>query len=98
MNAVNDLLKYQQSDEKKCKDKKTKDDKIVFSELTMVGALAHYVSTENTKFQPMNANFGILPPLEEMIRDKKIRYTKLADRALKELKCYRSITKVLQSY
>ena len=60
-------------------------DKITFSELTMIGALAKYISTENSKFQPMNANFGILPPLEEKIRDKKLRYTKLADRALKNL-------------
>ncbi|MBR3162526.1 MAG: methylenetetrahydrofolate--tRNA-(uracil(54)-C(5))-methyltransferase (FADH(2)-oxidizing) TrmFO [Clostridia bacterium] len=57
-------------------------DKIVFSEFTMIGALAKYISTENSKFQPMNANFGILPPLEEKIRDKKLRYAKLADRAL----------------
>ena len=61
-------------------------DKITFSELTMIGALAKYISTENSKFQPMNANFGILPPLEEKIRDKKLRYTKLADRAIENLK------------
>ena len=45
-----------------------------------------YISTENDKFQPMNANFGILPPLEEKIRDKKLRYEKLADRAINSLK------------
>ena len=61
-------------------------DKIIFSELTMIGALAKYISTENSKFQPMNANFGILPPLKEKIRDKKLRYTKLADRAIENLK------------
>ena len=60
--------------------------KITFSELTMIGALAKYISTENSKFQPMNANFGILPALEEKIRDKKLRYTKLADRAIENLK------------
>lgn len=65
--------------------KPTEADKIIFSELTMIGALAKYVSTENSKFQPMNANFGIIPPLEEKIRDKKLRYTKLADRALENL-------------
>ena len=52
----------------------------------MIGALAKYISTENSKFQPMNANFGILPPLEEKIRDKKLRYTKLADRALDNIR------------
>ena len=49
----------------------------------MIGALAKYISTENKKFQPMNANFGILPELEEKIKDKKLKYQKLADRALK---------------
>ena len=63
-----------------------KDDyKIVFSEETMIGALAKYISTPNDKFQPMNANFGILPELEEKIRDKKLRYEKLADKALDKL-------------
>ncbi|MBO5349102.1 MAG: methylenetetrahydrofolate--tRNA-(uracil(54)-C(5))-methyltransferase (FADH(2)-oxidizing) TrmFO [Clostridia bacterium] len=57
-------------------------EKATFSELTMIGALAKYISTENEKFQPMNANFGILPPLDEKIRDKKLRYEKLADRAI----------------
>ena len=62
------------------------EDKIVFPETTMIGALAKYVSTENDKFQPMNANFGIVPPLEEKIKDKKIKYGKLADRGLADLK------------
>lgn len=48
----------------------------------MIGALAKYISTPNEKFQPMNANFGILPQLGEKIRDKKLRYEKLADRSL----------------
>ena len=56
-----------------------------FSKLTMIGALANYISTPNDKFQPMNANFGILPELEEKIKDKKLKYGKLADRALLNL-------------
>lgn len=56
--------------------------KTEFSELTMIGALAKYISTPNEKFQPMNANFGILSQLDEKIRDKKLRYEKLADRSL----------------
>ena len=71
--------------EKKQKNKDNEFDKIAFSQYSMIGALAKYVSTDNSRFQPMNANFGILPPLEEKIRDKKLRYSKLADRALKEL-------------
>ena len=59
----------------------------VFSEYTVIGALANYISTPNTKFQPMNANFGILPELEgNKIRDKKERYQKLAERSLQYVK------------
>ena len=61
-------------------------EKIIFPKETMIGALASYISTENENFQPMNANFGILPSLEEKINDKKVKYGKLADRALEELK------------
>jgi len=59
--------------------------KIAFSELTMIGALAKYISVPNDKFQPMNANFGILPELDEKIKDKKLRYTKLAERGIQNL-------------
>ena len=61
------------------------DTKKEFSEYTMIGALAKYISTENDKFQPMNANFGIVPELGEKIKDKKLKYEKLADRALEYL-------------
>ena len=60
--------------------------KIIFPEETMIGALAKYISTTNKNFQPMNANFGILPELGERIKDKKLKYQKLADRALECLK------------
>ena len=62
-----------------------KEDKIIFSERTMIGALSKYIATENKNFQPMNANFGILPELPERIKDKKVKYGKLADRAIEEL-------------
>ena len=59
-------------------------EKIVFPEDTVIGALSKYISTPNEKFQPMNANFGILPKLEgEKIRDKKQRYEKLSKRSLR---------------
>ena len=61
-------------------------DKVMFSELTMIGALAKYISTENEKFQPMNANFGILPELETKTKDKKLKYEKLADRGITAIK------------
>ena len=61
--------------------------KIIFSDYTMIGSLAKYISTKNEKFQPMNANYGILPELEgNKIADKKIKYGKISDRAIKKLK------------
>ena len=61
-------------------------DKVTFSEFTVIGALAKYISTPNSKFQPMNANFGILPELEgKKIKDKKERYKKMAERSLETL-------------
>lgn len=60
--------------------------KVIFSEYTIIGSLAKYISTENDKFQPMNANFGILPELEgKKIKDKKERYMILAKRSLNNM-------------
>ena len=73
--ALNAIKQYKHSKER-----------VIFSEETMIGAISHYIATPNDKFQPMNANFGILPPLKEKIRDKKERYTKLADRAISKIK------------
>ena len=61
-------------------------EKVVFSEETVIGALSKYISTENENFQPMNANFGILPELEIKIKDKIERYTKLAEKSLDNIK------------
>ena len=55
----------------------------VLPEFTMMGALTAYITVITVKdFQPMGANFGILPPLPEKIRDKKERYAALSGRAL----------------
>ena len=62
---------------------------IIMPKETVIGALADYISTQNEKFQPMNANFGILPQLPEKIKDKKERYKRLAD---KSLNCLKDIT------
>lgn len=59
-----------------------------FSDTTMLGSLAKYISTENKHFQPMNANFGILKPLDVKIKDKKERYTKLAQIAISDITEY----------
>ena len=58
-------------------------EKLVLPDITMLGALTKYISDETIKnFQPMGAAFGIVPPLEEKIRDKKERYEALAKRSL----------------
>ena len=60
---------------------------LVLPETTMIGALSRYISDESVEnFQPMGANFGVLPPIETKIRDKKERYAALSERALKALK------------
>jgi len=61
------------------------EEKIIFSKETMIGALADYISSPKENFQPMNANFGILPQLPERIKDKKVKYGKLADIALEAM-------------
>ncbi|MGN1298815.1 MAG: methylenetetrahydrofolate--tRNA-(uracil(54)-C(5))-methyltransferase (FADH(2)-oxidizing) TrmFO [Candidatus Scatovivens sp.] len=63
-----------------------KKEKIVFSDKTIIGALAKYISTPKDNFQPMNANFGILPSLDVKIKDKIERYNKLAEKSLKCIK------------
>ena len=57
-----------------------------FPRETGIGALTAYISTENSDFQPMNANFGILPELGENIRDKKEKRRRLAERSVNALK------------
>ena len=62
------------------------EEKKIFPKETMIGALARYISTQNDKFQPMNANFGIVPELQgKKIKDKKLRYKAISDRALEIL-------------
>jgi methylenetetrahydrofolate--tRNA-(uracil-5-)-methyltransferase len=56
---------------------------LTFPEETAIGSMANYITTANpNNFQPMNANFGLLPPLSERIRNKSERYEQLAQRAL----------------
>lgn len=56
--------------------------KTVFPEISMLGALSNYISDGSVKdFQPMGANFGILPPLDEKIKDKQKRYYELSARS-----------------
>ncbi len=61
-------------------------DEIIFPETTATGALSHYISEFNgSDFQPMNINFGIIESYPERIKNKRERYTKISERALKTL-------------
>ncbi len=58
-------------------------------ETTVLGALTKYITTRNPDFQPMNANFGILPPLDVIIRDKAERKKIMAERSIKDITAYK---------
>ena len=56
---------------------------VTFPDFSMIGALSRYISDPTVKdFQPMGANFGVLPPLPEKIKDKKLRYETLSQRSM----------------
>ena len=57
-----------------------------WTDLTVIGAMGKYISTPNRNFQPMNATFGVMAPLEgKKIRVKKERYAKVAERSLEKI-------------
>ena len=59
---------------------------IVLPPETILGSMAHYITSADARhFQPMNANFGLLPPLAERIRNKKLKNEQLAERALTQI-------------
>lgn len=59
---------------------------LVWPSTTMTGALLHYItSADPADFQPMKANFGLLPELEPPVREKRARYAAYAARALADL-------------
>lgn len=62
-------------------------DPFILPQTTMLGALCHYVShAEPETFQPMKANLGILPDLEDPSRDKQQRKKQYVDRAIQDLR------------
>ncbi len=68
----------------------TEDKEVVFPTETMIGAMANYIVDNTSKnFQPMNANFGIIKPLPERIRDKKEKYERYAKRSLEMLENFK---------
>ena len=64
----------------------TGEEEIVFPATTICGQLQRHVSTDNENYQPMNANFGILPPAGEKIRDKKMRKVAYFNRGVRDMK------------
>lgn len=62
---------------------------LLFPETTMLGALSRHVGKSVSEdFQPMGANFGVLPPVQGKYRDKRDRYEALAERALRDFDAY----------
>ena len=57
-----------------------------FPATTALGALAHYISAPNSRFQPMNITYGIMEGWPERVRNKQLRYEKIAQRALDTLR------------
>ena len=63
---------------------------IIFPTETMIGAMANYIVDSTSKnFEPMNANFGIIKPLPERIKDKKEKYERYANRSLEILENFK---------
>ncbi len=88
--GINACLMYEENVNKSITTERfSRNNKMIFGKETMIGALADYVSTENKKFQPMNANFGILPELSKKIRDKKERYGELAKISIEKISTVR---------
>lgn len=63
-------------------------DKYLAPNTTIIGALQRHISMQNVDFQPMNANFGILPDLDTKIRDKKQRKIAYFERAINDINQY----------
>ncbi len=63
---------------------------LVLPEMTALGSMAHYITTADFKhFQPMNANFGLFPPLEKRIKGRKEKNEAIANRALEQIEAFK---------
>lgn len=68
---------------------------VVFPEETAHGSLCHYITTAPAKhFQPMNVNFGIMSPIKEKIRDKRLKKQRIAERALQMLADFKAANEI----
>jgi methylenetetrahydrofolate--tRNA-(uracil-5-)-methyltransferase len=70
---------------------------LVFPATTMTGALCRYVTTPQGEFQPMKANYGLLPPLARRVRKKRERHYKMSVRALHDLERFMSEQELRQT-
>jgi methylenetetrahydrofolate--tRNA-(uracil-5-)-methyltransferase len=70
---------------------------LVFPPTTMVGALCRYVTTQQKEFQPMKANYGLLPPLQTRVRNKRARHQQMSMRALRDLDAFVEATMSAQA-
>lgn len=62
----------------------------ILPKTTIIGSIVNYLTTASAEgFQPMNANFGILPPLDEKIRDKALKKLAYSNRAINDIKIYK---------
>jgi methylenetetrahydrofolate--tRNA-(uracil-5-)-methyltransferase len=69
---------------------------LVLPQTTMLGALCWYVThAEPSNFEPMKANYGILPPLDDPPRGKRERAAAYSERALRDLAAYIAQERVL---
>lgn len=65
---------------------------LAFPRETAHGSLAHYITTADpARFQPMNINFGLFPPVDVKTRDKKERYRMIGNRALDTIEKFKEI-------
>lgn len=68
---------------------------LVFPAETAHGSLCHYITTAPAKhFQPMNVNFGIMSPIKEKIRDKRLKKQRIAERALQMLADFKAANEI----
>jgi methylenetetrahydrofolate--tRNA-(uracil-5-)-methyltransferase len=58
---------------------------VIFPNETAIGSLMRYITTPNNNFQPMNITFGLMPPLAERVRDKKMKNEMIAKRAIRAI-------------
>lgn len=72
-----------------CERKLNEKTDIRISEYTVMGSLARYITSAGKEFQPMNANFGVLPPPETATRDKALRKRMQAERSLKYVELFK---------